>query len=77
MTESEKSQYISYMQLQEELMAYESQGASLYMNGTKAPVGDIARACIFQEEDSCYMRDYVRDGSGRLVKVTFDQVKNL
>lgn len=75
MTEFEKNQYISYMQMQEELRDYEGQGASLYMNGKKIPAGEIARVCVFEEESS-YMRDYVRDGSGRLVKVTFDKVKN-
>lgn len=77
MTEYEKGQYISYMQLQEELRDYEDQGASLYMNGKKKNAGDIARACVFQEDDECYMRDYIRDDSGRLVKVTFDRVRNL
>ena len=36
----------------------------------------IAAACVFQE-DTDYMRDYVRDASGRLVKVNFDRVRNI
>ncbi|MBR5931798.1 MAG: hypothetical protein IKZ95_07220 [Lachnospiraceae bacterium] len=63
------------MTLKDELTDYLGQGAELYLDGRRSDAGRIAAACVFNE-DSAYMRDYVRDGSGRLLKINFDSVKN-
>jgi hypothetical protein len=76
MTELEKERYISYMTLKDELTAFSGHGAELYLDGRRSDAGKIAAACVFQE-DTDYMRDYVRDASGRLVKVNFDRVRNI
>lgn len=75
MTELEKERYISYMTLRDELAGFTGRGAELYLDGLRADAGKIAAACVFQEEAN-YMRDYVRDDTGRLVKVNFDSVRN-
>ena len=75
MTELEKERYISYMTLKDELSDFLGMGAELYLDGKRSDAGQIAAACVFNEESS-YMRDYVRDGSGKLVKIRFDSVKN-
>ena len=76
MTELEKERYISYLTLKDELTAFSGHGAELYLDGRRSDAGKIAAACVFQE-DTDYMRDYVRDASGRLVKVNFDRVRNI
>ena len=60
MTELEKERYISYMTLKDELTAFSGHGAELYLDGRRSDAGKIAAACVFQE-DTDYMRDYVRD----------------
>ena len=75
MTESEKIRYIAYLSLKGELDHIQKQGANLYLDGSKTNADFIARACVFNESSS-YMRDYVTDRSGRLNKLSFDQVEN-
>ena len=75
MTELEKERYISYMTLKDELTGFTGRGAELYLEGLRSDADKIAAACVFQEEAD-YMRDYVRDASGQLVKINFDRVRN-
>lgn len=75
MTDLEKERYLSYMSLKDELCDYTGQGAELYLDGKRSDAAQVAAACVFNE-DSAYMRDYVRDRSGRLLKINFDNVKN-
>lgn len=76
MTKSEKTMYISYMTLKDELKSYIGQGTDLKLDGHLSDASEIAAACVFNEETS-YMRDYVRDPDGRLLSINFDKVKNI
>ena len=73
MTELEKERYISYMILKDELTEFSGRGAELYLDGRRANAGKIAAACVFQEEND-YMRDYRRDGHGRISELNFGKV---
>lgn len=76
MTKTEKTRYISYMALKDELKSFTGQGTDLKLEGHLSDANEIAAACVFNE-DSSYMRDYVRDKEGRLVSLNFDKVENL
>lgn len=76
MTKTEKTKYISYMTLKDELKSFTGQGTDLKLDGHLSNASEIAAACVFNEESS-YMRDYVRDREGRLVSLNFDKVENL
>jgi hypothetical protein len=47
----------------------------LYLDGTPSNPKSIAKACQIAEGGG-YMRDYVEDEKGRIVRVDFDFVKN-
>ncbi len=76
MTKTEKTRYISYMALKDELKSFVGQGTDLKLDGHLSDANEIAAACVFNE-DCSYMRDYVRDTQGHLVSLNFDKVENL
>lgn len=58
-----------------ELDFYVSEGIPLWLNGTPSTPKEIEKAHRVAEDIS-YMRDYVRDSSGRLTRLEFDPVKD-
>ena len=75
MTDQDKMQYIQYMQLKDELDNVAYGGVELKLDGNYANAHSIASVCVFRE-DSDYMRDYIRDDSGRLAQLNFDRINN-
>ncbi len=55
--------------------AYEKQGISLWLNGVPSTPKEIQKAHRVAEEVS-YMRDYVHDDNGCLMRLEFDSVRN-
>jgi len=74
MTSKERKKFIDYMALKEELEEEKRQGYLLALKGREASAGEIARACVFQEESS-YMRDYITESPGRPVVISFHPVQ--
>ena len=75
MTVYEKKQFISYLELKNELDGYTAEGTLLLLEGRASSAEKIASLCVFSEE-SDYMRDYITDEAGRLLKLDFNSVKN-
>ena len=59
-----------------ELDFYASEGIPLWLNGLPSTPKEIEKAHKVAE-DVTYMRDYVRDSSGRLTRLEFDSVKDI
>lgn len=57
-----------------ELDAYQAQGISLWLYGEPSSPKEIWKAHKIAEDIS-YMRDYVPDSYGRLLRLEFDAVK--
>ena len=57
-----------------ELDAYQAQGISLWLDGEPSSPKEIWKAHKIAEDIS-YMRDYVPDSYGRLLRLEFDAVK--
>ena len=76
MTDQEKIQYINYMQIKDELDHVAFKGIRLKLDGEYTDSPEIAARCVFQEEND-YMRDYQRDGTGRIAELNFDKVKRI
>ncbi|MBS6195879.1 MAG: hypothetical protein KH828_09900 [Clostridiales bacterium] len=57
-----------------ELDAYAREGLPLWLNGLPSSPKEIEKAHKIAE-DVTYMRDYVRDGEGKLTRLEFGQVK--
>ena len=55
---------------------YASEGIPLWLNGMPSTPKEIEKAHKVAE-DVTYMRDYVRDSSGRLTRLEFDSVKDI
>ena len=73
MTEQDKLQYIRYMQMRDELENEAYKGVDLLLDGRMTNAHSIAAACVFNE-DSDYMRDYIRDSYGRISELSFDRI---
>ena len=58
------------MQVKVELENVAYGGISLNLDGQGSNPHDIASACVFNE-DSDYMRNYVRDDGGRISRLNF------
>lgn len=76
MTIFEKRQFVSYLELKDELDGYMQKGTQLLLNGRKSDATEIASECIFNE-DSDYMRDYITDECGQLVELDFNCIKEI
>ncbi|MGN1142705.1 MAG: hypothetical protein ACI4TF_16010 [Oliverpabstia sp.] len=63
-------------QFRKELDFYASEGIPLWLNGMPSTPKEIEKAHKVAE-DVTYMRDYVRDASGRLTRLEFDSVKDI
>ncbi len=74
MTEKERKKYIAYMKMKDELEQELSMGYSLSFAGEEASPAQIAKLCTFRE-DSSYMRDYVKNPSGGLPVLDFNEVR--
>ena len=59
-----------------ELDFYASEVIPLWLNGMPSTPKEIEKAHKVAE-DVTYMRDYVRDSSGRLTRLEFDSVKDI
>ena len=57
-----------------ELDAYQAQGSPLWLDGEPSSPKEIWKAHKIAEDVS-YMRDYVPDPEGRLLRLEFDAVK--
>ena len=73
MNEQDKLQYIRYMNMRDELENEAYKGVSLMLDGKKTNAHSIASACVFNE-DSDYMRDYIRDSFGHISELNFDRI---
>ena len=73
MTEQDKLQYIRYMQMRDELENEAYKGVHLLLDGEQTSPHSIASACVFNE-DSDYMRDYIRDSYGHISELSFDRI---
>ena len=73
MTDQDKMQYIMYMQMKDELDNVAYSGVGLKLDGSTSNAHSIAAACVFNE-DSDYMRDYKRDGFGKVSELNFDKI---
>ena len=62
--------------VRKELDFYASEGIPLWLNGMPSTPKEIEKAHKVAE-DVTYMRDYVRDSSGRLTRLEFDSVKDI
>ena len=60
--------------LRKELASYAEAGIDLWIDGSPNTPRKIEKALRVAEEGT-YMRDYVLDDDGRLVRVAFDAVK--
>lgn len=60
--------------LRKELASYANAGIDLWIDGSPNTPKNIEKALHVAEEGT-YMRDYVLDADGRLVRVAFDAVK--
>lgn len=58
-----------------ELNAYAQIGVSLYLDGSPSTPRKIEKAHRVAEEHT-YMRDYIADGKGKLIRLEFDTVKD-
>ena len=56
-----------------ELDFYVHEGIPLWLEGKPSKPGKIVKACRIAE-DSSYMRDYVTDEQGKLIRLEFDKV---
>ncbi len=74
MTEQDKMQYIRYMAMRDELDNVAYSGVDLMLDGSRSSAHNIAAACVFNE-DTDYMRDYIRDGYGRVSELNFDKIR--
>ena len=74
MTDLDKMQYIRYMSMRDELDNVAYAGIDLKLDGSSSNAHSIAAACVFNEE-SDYMRDYIRDGYGRVSELNFDRIR--
>lgn len=61
--------------LRKELTSYANAGIDLWIDGSPNTPKKIEKALRVAEEGT-YMRDYVLDADGRLVRVAFDAVKD-
>ena len=61
--------------LRKELASYAKAGIDLWIDGSPNTPKKIEKAICIAEEGTTYMRDYVLDEDGRLVRVAFDAVK--
>ena len=75
MTDAEKSNYLSYLKLAEELHEYRVQGTALFLNGRVSNPEEIAQACILCE-DAQYMREYITDRCGHVFGLDFTYVEH-
>ena len=73
MTETDKIQYIRYMTMLDELENEAYKGVDLMLDGKQTNPHTIATACVFNE-DSDYMRDYIRDSYGHISELNFDRI---
>ncbi len=64
----------AYVPLCDELKDLSKQGVRLTLGGKECSPERIARTCIMSENCN-YMRDYVTDGDGRVVRVDFNKIK--
>lgn len=60
--------------LRKELDSYAAEGIDLWLDGSPNTPKKIEKAIRIAEEGT-YMRDYVLDEDGRLVRVAFDAVR--
>ncbi len=61
------------VQLFRELMNYENQGVSLWMDNCPASPAEIANSEILREE-AVYMRDYIANEEGVIEEIHFNRV---
>lgn len=61
------------IQLFKELVNYEKQGVSLWMDNYPSSPVDIVNSGVLREE-AVYMRDYVADEKGVLIEIHFDRI---
>ncbi len=62
MTNGDKRRFIEYLSLKEDLVKARDCGIELQLDGTLSTPGDIAGACVFNE-DGGYMKDYGASGA--------------
>lgn len=61
------------LQLFKELMNYERQGISLWMDDCPSSPADIVSSEVLCEE-AVYMRDYIANEKGVLIEIHFDRI---
>lgn len=61
------------VQLFRELMNYEKQGVSLWMDNSPASPAEIANSEILKEE-AAYMRDYIANEEGVIEEIHFNRI---
>lgn len=61
------------IQLFKELVNYERQGISLWMDNSPSSPVDIVNSGVLQEE-GLYMRDYIANEEGVLIEIHFDRI---
>lgn len=61
------------IQLFKELVNYERQGVSLWMDNSPSSPVDIVNGGVLQEE-GLYMRDYIANEEGVLIEIHFDRI---
>lgn len=61
------------IQLFKELVNYEKQGVSLWMDNCPSSPVDIVNGGVLQEE-AVYMRDYIANEKGVLIEIHFDRI---
>lgn len=65
---------IEYRPLRNELEGLENSGVQLMLEGAKSTPENIAKRCIL-DEDCNYMRDYVTDEYGNIIRVDFTRIQ--
>lgn len=61
------------IQLFKELVNYEKQGVSLWMDDYPSSPVDIVNSEVLKEE-AIYMRDYIANEEGVLIEIHFDRI---
>ena len=56
-----------------ELQKYTREGVTLWVNDKSSSPVQAAQECLLRDE-TCYMRDYIRDDSDRITQIRFDRV---
>lgn len=69
-----REKWEKYEGLLRELLIYQKRSICLYLDGRQSTPHEIIHACM-TAEDGGYMRDYIGDDSGKLVKISFDRVR--